>query len=509
MPNWKKVVVSGSDAALNSLLVTGGITGSLLGTASTASYVDLVAGPNITINQVGTSFEITGSGGGGGDTNFANTDLTFTGNRSHDLSGNSLSLLNGSSIILSGSGALNNILLKHDANQVYVQSARTSFNPVNADINFQVGTVGTDYALNVDGGTDRVSINKNLPNATLDVNGDTIISGSLNVTASFTASGLNYPDTDGVDRQVIKTDGLGNLTFGYPEEIIAIVKNVSGGTLLKGTPVHATESGAMGNVVGIIPASASVATSMPATFVLNETLADEAEGEALASGFIQGVNTSGFEVGQIVYVGESGGYTNVKPTGSNLIQNLGIVTKVDATNGSGYVLGAGRSNDVPNILEGYAWIGNSDGVAIPTPTSSIQNVISSSFASTASYVNPLVQDVIISGSLIITGSNTNLNSSITTKTTRVTGSAYTILNTDYRIGVRYSLTGSCTLQLPNANKGELDIRIKDEEGNADTNNIIVSASAGDLIDGSTAVILDRNYIAISLYNDGTSNWYIE
>ena len=115
----------------------------------------------------------------------------------------------------------------------------------------------------------------------------------------------------------------------------------------------------------------------------------------------------------------------------------------------------------------------------------------------------------ITGSLAVTGSNTNLNSSITTKTTRVTGSAYTILNTDYRIGVRYSLTGSCTLQLPNANKGELDIRIKDEEGNADTNNIIVSASAGDLIDGSPAVILDRNYIAISLYNDGTSNWYIE
>ena len=237
------------------------------------------------------------------------------------------------------------------------------------------------------------------------VSGSDAALNSLNITTSLTASGLNYPDTDGVDRQVIKTDGLGNLTFGYPEEIIAIVKNVSGGTLLKGTPVHATESGAMGNLVGVIPASASVASTMPATFVLNETLADEAEGEALASGFIQGVNTSGFKVGQIVYVGESGGYTNVKPTGSNLIQNLGIVTKVNATNGSGYVLGAGRANDVPNILDGYVWIGNSDGVAIPTPTSSIQNVISSSFASTASYVIPLVQNVIITGSVDVNGTS--------------------------------------------------------------------------------------------------------
>ena len=44
MPNWKKVIVSGSDASLNSLNVSAGITGSLFGTASwannsvTASY---------------------------------------------------------------------------------------------------------------------------------------------------------------------------------------------------------------------------------------------------------------------------------------------------------------------------------------------------------------------------------------------------------------------------------------------------------------------------------------
>ena len=37
MPNWKKLIVSGSDAALHSLTVTNGITGSLLGNASTAT----------------------------------------------------------------------------------------------------------------------------------------------------------------------------------------------------------------------------------------------------------------------------------------------------------------------------------------------------------------------------------------------------------------------------------------------------------------------------------------
>lgn len=37
MPSWKKIIASGSDAALNSLYVTSGVTGSLLGTASYAS----------------------------------------------------------------------------------------------------------------------------------------------------------------------------------------------------------------------------------------------------------------------------------------------------------------------------------------------------------------------------------------------------------------------------------------------------------------------------------------
>ena len=56
------IFASGSQVQITgSLRVLGSITGSLLGTATTASYVNLVAGPNITINQAGTSFEISSS----------------------------------------------------------------------------------------------------------------------------------------------------------------------------------------------------------------------------------------------------------------------------------------------------------------------------------------------------------------------------------------------------------------------------------------------------------------
>jgi len=63
MPNWKKVLTSGSDAALNTLTVSNGITGSLLGTASfastasfssTASFIN-VTGSNVFV-QGGNSF---------------------------------------------------------------------------------------------------------------------------------------------------------------------------------------------------------------------------------------------------------------------------------------------------------------------------------------------------------------------------------------------------------------------------------------------------------------------
>jgi len=181
--------------------------------------------------------------------------------------------------------------------------------------------------------------------------------GSVNITGSFRLNNYNLPETDGTAEQIIITDGAGNLTFNLLRTVYEQVKNVSGTTLQKGTPVHVT--GSVGNENTVIAASASDASTMPATFILNETLADEEAGLGVAIGFINGVNTSEFIEGDVVYVGESGGYTNVQPTGSNLIQNLGIVTKA-AVNGSGVVLGAGRTNAVPNLLNGQVFFGENN-----------------------------------------------------------------------------------------------------------------------------------------------------
>jgi hypothetical protein len=121
-------------------------------------------------------------------------------------------------------------------------------------------------------------------------------------------------------------------------------KNVSGGTLQKGTPVYQVGIAGSGFTIEVDVADASDPAKMPAIGILGETLADEAEGELILLGEIQGVATTGFTAGDDIYVASGGGYTNVMPTATGIeVQYIGIVTKIDASNGGGYILGTGQN----------------------------------------------------------------------------------------------------------------------------------------------------------------------
>jgi hypothetical protein len=267
--------------------------------------------------------------------------------------------------------------------------------------------------------------------------GSVSISGSLTVTASANLSGsivingLTYPTANFADGQYgveVPTLGVNNVfELDIPKTIYEYVKNNSGTTLLKGTPVHSV--GASGFNTLVIAASASVAATMPATFILAQDLDSEEEGLGIVIGAIQGIDTTGLTAGDAVYVGANGGFTQTKPTGSNLIQNLGIVTKV-GENGGGVVLGAGRSNDVPNIEEGYFWVGNKDSVATATPTSSFElsgrGVISGSnqlpqIAGLQEYTASL------KGAIEVSGQNVNVLGMITAQQFNVTYVSSSIL----------------------------------------------------------------------------------
>lgn len=212
------------------------------------------------------------------------------------------------------------------------------------------------------------------------------LSGSLTL-ATADSDTLSITETDS---STITLEAL------PPRRITATVKNVSGGTLTKGTPVHATSSASPpnGNVSEVIAAEADDRFTMPATYVLNEDLDDGDEGQGVLIGFVNGLNTSTYTEGDIIYVANGGGFTNDRPVGDSEVQNLGVVQKVDTTNGSIEINGSGRANDVPNMGSGgRIFFSNADGsvnrvlLADQTISSSISASYaeSASFATTASY----------------------------------------------------------------------------------------------------------------------------
>ena len=206
--------------------------------------------------------------------------------------------------------------------------------------------------------------------------------------------GSSLPTGGVIDQVLTKQSATdGDADWEYPHTLYVTVRNVSGGTLPKGTPVHAND--VTGEVADVIAADASNSSAMPCTYVLNEEINNNQQGIAILTGTITGVDTSSFSPGDVLYVAASGGFTNVKPTGTNLIQNLGIVTKSNASTGSGVVYGTGRSNDVPNLPAGKFFIGSATNTTesaytLPVSDGSADQVLTTNGSGAVSFQTPAV-----------------------------------------------------------------------------------------------------------------------
>jgi hypothetical protein len=165
------------------------------------------------------------------------------------------------------------------------------------------------------------------------------------------------------------------------------VKNVSGGELTKGTPVY--QVGITGNTITVGAARADDPAKV-AVGVLDETLADDAEGRMLVLGEIRGVDTDSFATGDRIYLGATGGYTDVQPTGTNFIQFLGVVNRIDDTNGSGFITGT-LTADATKIEDGVisAWNGT---VWTPIQGTASTSSISTTATTTIFTFDPAVYD---------------------------------------------------------------------------------------------------------------------
>ena len=167
-----------------------------------------------------------------------------------------------------------------------------------------------------------------------------------------TNSGMTYDESS----QILNVDSTG----GADLRLVIYISKFDV-TVKMGQPIHIITQGNSGNLVGVL-ADNSDSTLMPAIGLSMEGYTSGVSGYVVRTGEIDGIVNDGtvFDVvlptgtsyvGKVVYVNGSGLLTISRPTGSTeLIQNIGIITRVNGSGISVLVQGAGRANDTPNRL---------------------------------------------------------------------------------------------------------------------------------------------------------------
>ena len=257
----------------------------------------------------------------------------------------------------------------------------------------------------------------NIPDSTLD-------SGSFISTASISDADITFTKGDSQTFSILVNNVSSSISASHSEvadealDIVINAKNTSGADIGKGLAVHAT--GVTGENVNIKLADASISGDMPAIGVTAAAISNNAVGKVVISGKLEGIDTSALIAGAPVYVNGAGVLTANKPTGSDLIQNIGTAAKINASDGEIILQGAGRTNDIPNIQNGYGWFGNSDGVGEAQTTASFAKTdINNTFTG-----NQTFNDITVNG----TGSFAYIQQ--VTGSAKVIGDAFLILNND-------------------------------------------------------------------------------
>lgn len=145
-------------------------------------------------------------------------------------------------------------------------------------------------------------------------------SGTL-VLASFNQQGFSVPhvyDTQGNAIEITRD----NLT---------VVRNISGSTIAKGTPVYRT--GSTGTVSTVAPAKADSASTMPAIGVMYDTTASPGYGRAMYLGHLENINLSAFSNGDALYVSAASAGVLVNTQPATFPQFIGTVINNGVGNG--------------------------------------------------------------------------------------------------------------------------------------------------------------------------------
>ena len=147
---------------------------------------------------------------------------------------------------------------------------------------------------------------------------------------------------------------------GDPEVLIPVK---AAEEMTKGTPVYVSDEQESGKPI-VSKADSDGTDTYPAIGLLFTDLAAGAEGHAVGGGIISGLDTSGYAVGDALYLSSTPGVlTNTRPTATaEKVQKVAVVARSHASAGTVIVMGAGRTNDVPNELTALTGVplGDSD-----------------------------------------------------------------------------------------------------------------------------------------------------
>ena len=267
--------------------------------------------------------------------------------------------------------------LSVDTNTLHVDATKHSvgIETKTPDANLHVvGNVYVSSNLSVDTNTLHVDVeNKSIgvgtkyPNSNLHVVGNAYVTSNTIVDGTLT---LNHPTTafitDLTSNVIMKLDQMSNVTLsGLANEDTLVyngtewVNQLQNHTFLycraeeaisKGEVVYSSGS-YEDNIFTIRKARANNPNTMPSLGVAYQDFALNGEGLIVTFGRAESVNTGGFQTGEVLYVSNTtpGSLSNVKPYAlTDVIQNVGLVLKSDATLGIVSVTGIGRANDIPN-----------------------------------------------------------------------------------------------------------------------------------------------------------------
>ena len=227
-----------------------------------------------------------------------------------------------------------------------------------------------------------------------------VIIGSRNVTTLDAADLDISGDLTVAGEAIITGDIQGDLRGA------TLFKAQAGEALSKGEVVYI--SGISGNTTVVSKADANDAAKMPAFGIVSADASLNASVSIYTFGRLGGLDTSSFSQGDELFVSTTAGaLTDTAPTGeSSKLQKIAKVTRSDNSAGSIFIMGAGRSNAVPNLDDGDIFIGNGSNQAV---SSSLNTLIDSRLSSGNVATIETSGNVTVGGNLTVSGSTTTLN----------------------------------------------------------------------------------------------------